>query len=130
MASRFSEPIPNGVTYQLDNRFDPNLSHQCSAVRLDGLNADTEILGDLFIPMPLRQQLHDLTLARGQPRRRCCNTRLAARAQKTLEYRLRNLRAKVRLTPQQCLDSGDDVRFGIGFEQITPRPGVEHLMHE
>src|SRR3954451_22166374 len=91
--SRFREPIPNSVTDQIDNRFDPNLSHQCSAVRLDGLNADTEILGDLFIPMPLRQQLHDLTLARGQPRRRCCNTRLAARAQKTLEDRLRNLRA-------------------------------------
>jgi hypothetical protein len=57
---------------------EPELLHDSRAIRLDGLDAQAQLVGDLGIGEPLGDARHDLTLARRELRRLAASERLQA----------------------------------------------------
>src|SRR4051812_23043377 len=125
-SSRLHEPTPDRVPRQLDAVAHAELLEDVRAVRLDRLLADREDLGDLAVRVALRDELHDLLLARGE---RVLDERLARAGALGVVADESALGARVeeRLAAHRRAARLDEVAVGHGLEDVARGARLEGL---
>src|SRR2546423_12885118 len=66
-ALSLNDLVSNRVTHQFAHRVQLELPHDVGSMRFRGLHADSESHRDFLATLALREQLDNLTLARGEP---------------------------------------------------------------
>ena len=121
---RLDDPVADRVADESCGGRQVELAHDRRAMRLHGLEADVENVGDLLVGVTFGDQLHHAAsrLVRGRS--------LPGRPrQKRIQQGLGDLGREERLVRGERFDGADQVALGVRFEQIAPRARFQELLN-
>src|SRR6266446_1320958 len=123
------DPFTDGEADDLGGVVEVELLHDVLAVTLDGVDAEREDAGDLFVGLALGDELQDLALASREPRQRVLGGAAARVAEIAVEQDLRDRRAEVRAAARERLHRLDEVEVLGVLQEIALGPGLQRLAH-
>src|SRR5215510_10856866 len=117
------------IAYRVPNerrgRREVELTHDATAMRFNGLEADVQEIGDLLVGVTLGDELNDPTFTVRQARSLPCGTR-----KEGIEERLRDFGGEERLVSRKGLNSTDEMTVCVGLDEVTACACLQQFLDE